>query len=200
MDDDILATFKIIIIGETHVGKSSLMLRLTDDKFETDQTLTIGVDFKTKIMNIDGVNIKLAIWDTAGQERFRTLISAYYRDALGAILVYDVTNKKTFENLETWLKELELHGTKSNIAKIIVGNKTDMPNREVSREDGIRFAKKHRTLFLETSAKTNENVRTAFEEVVKQIMETESLFDNRSSNGTVDIDDHRGHESSCNYC
>jgi len=95
MGDDLLTTLKILIIGESGVGKSSLMLRFTEDEFDSEQALTIGVDFKTKVMNVDGVNVKLAIWDTAGQERFRTLTPSYYRDAQGAILVYDTTKKKT---------------------------------------------------------------------------------------------------------
>lgn len=147
----------------------SLMLRFTDDDFDSDQALTIGVDFKTKVINIDGVNVKLAIWDTAGQERFRTLTPSYYRDAQGAILVYDTTKKNTFQKIDSWLNELDIYGTRPNMAKMIVGNKIDDPKREVSRDDGFRFAKKHRTMFVETSAKTSEGVRSAFEEVVRKV-------------------------------
>lgn len=104
----------------------SILLRFTDDNFDPDQTLTIGVDFKTKRLDVEGDIVKLAIWDTAGQERFRTLTPSYYREAQGAILVYDVTNYSTFSKLETWLNELETYSTKSNIVKMIVGNKIDM--------------------------------------------------------------------------
>lgn len=100
-------------------------MRFTEDNFDPDQTLTIGVDFKTKRLTIDGNTVKLAIWDTAGQERFRTLTPSYYRDAQGAILVYDVSNRATFVKLETWLNELDTFSTKQNIVKMIVGNKID---------------------------------------------------------------------------
>lgn len=104
-------------------------MRFTEDNFDPDQTLTIGVDFKTKKVEIEGSTVKLAIWDTAGQERFRTLTPSYYREAQGAILVYDVTNYSTFAKLETWLSELETYSTKANIIKMIVGNKIDKVSR-----------------------------------------------------------------------
>lgn len=126
MDEDIITTLKILIIGESGVGKSSLLLRFTEDNFDPEQNLTIGVDFKTKKLTIDGNSVKLAIWDTAGQERFRTLTPSYYRDAQGAILVFDVTCYQTFSKLETWLSELDTYSTKSDIIKMIVGNKIDM--------------------------------------------------------------------------
>ena len=153
------------------------MLRFTDDDFDQDLALTIGVDFKTKVINIDGVNVKLAIWDTAGQERFRTLTPSYYRDAQGAILVYDVNKRNTFQKLDSWLNELDIYGTKPNMAKMVVGNKIDQGNRELAREDGYKFAKRHRMLFLETSAKTDEGVKEAFEEVVRKV---KSHFDLRA--------------------
>lgn len=101
-------------------------MRFTEDNFDPEQTLTIGVDFKTKKLTVEGNTVKLAIWDTAGQERFRTLTPSYYRDAQGAILVYDVSNYSSFAKLETWLNELETYSTKSNIVKMVVGNKIDM--------------------------------------------------------------------------
>lgn len=101
-------------------------MRFTEDNFDPEQTLTIGVDFKTKRLSVDGNTVKLAIWDTAGQERFRTLTPSYYRDAQGAILVYDVSNYNTFSKLETWLNELEIYSTKRNIIKMVVGNKIDV--------------------------------------------------------------------------
>jgi len=202
MDDNILTTLKLLIIGESGVGKSSILLRFTDDNFDPEQTLTIGVDFKTKKLTIDENTVKLAIWDTAGQERFRTLTPSYYRDAQGAILVYDVNNYSTFSKLETWLNELDTYSTKSNIVKMIVGNKIDMPNREVSREEAMKFARRHQTLYIEASAKTRDNVHCAFEELVHKIIQTPGLWESYSLEGGLQLDD-KDHipESSCSsYC
>ncbi|CRK96488.1 CLUMA_CG010006, isoform A [Clunio marinus] len=170
---------KILVIGESGVGKSSLMLRFTDDKFDANEQPTIGVDFKVKHLELDGEKIYLQIWDTAGQERFRTLIPSYYRDATGAILVYDVTKTSSFQKLETWLEELETN-TNQNITKMIVGNKIDLKDeRRVDREMGKKFAKQQRALFVETSAASNINVQMAFEELVKKILE-DNIFDDRN--------------------
>jgi Ras-related protein Rab-18 len=125
MDDDILATLKILIIGESGVGKSSILLRFTDDLFDAQQAATIGVDFKVKTLTVDGNKTKLAIWDTAGQERFRTLTPSYYRGAQGAILVYDVSSRETFSKLNIWLNELETFANKPDIVKMLVANKVD---------------------------------------------------------------------------
>lgn len=177
MDDQVLTTLKILIIGESGVGKSSLLLRFTDDNFDPEQPLTIGVDFKTKKLTVDGNTVKLAIWDTAGQERFRTLTPSYYRDAQGAILVYDVTSQASFQKLENWLNELDTYSTKSNIVKMIVGNKIDRDVREVTKEEGMKFARRHATLFIESSAKTKDGVQCAFEELVQKIIQTPGLWE-----------------------
>uniref|UniRef100_A0A8C3IXB1 small monomeric GTPase n=1 Tax=Chrysemys picta bellii TaxID=8478 RepID=A0A8C3IXB1_CHRPI len=157
--------------------KESLLLRFTDDTFEPYLNPTIGVDFKVKKMVVDGKPVQLAIWDTAGQERFRTLTPSYYRGAQGVILVYDVTRKDTFTNLMTWLNELEAYATRSNIVKMLVGNKIDKPDREINKREGLQFARKHSMLFIETSAKTRDGVQCAFEEVVIKILQTPGLWD-----------------------
>ncbi|XP_012588221.1 PREDICTED: ras-related protein Rab-18 isoform X2 [Condylura cristata] len=125
MDEDVLTTLKILIIGESGVGKSSLLLRFTDDTFDPELAATIGVDFKVKTISVDGNKAKLAIWDTAGQERFRTLTPSYYRGAQGVILVYDVTRRDTFVKLDNWLSELETYCTRNDIVNMLVGNKID---------------------------------------------------------------------------
>ncbi|ODM93857.1 Ras-related protein Rab-18-B [Orchesella cincta] len=180
--DEILTTLKILIIGQSGVGKSSLLLRFTDDIFDPDQPATIGVDFKVKTLSIDGNLVKLAIWDTAGQERFRTLTPSYYRGAQGAILVYDVSSRASFERLEPWLQELNTYATKSNIVKMLVGNKIDK-DRVVTREEGLQFARRHSMLFIEASAKSKEGVQCAFEELVQKVIQTPGLWESDNRQG-----------------
>ncbi|KAK2146722.1 hypothetical protein LSH36_586g01015, partial [Paralvinella palmiformis] len=127
------------------------------------------VDFKVKTIQVDGNKAKLAIWDTAGQERFRTLTPSYYRGAQGCILVYDVSSKQSFQKLDNWLGELETFATKHDIVKMLVGNKIDKERREVTRDEGLKFARKHHMLFIEASAKTREGVQCAFEELVEKV-------------------------------
>lgn len=200
MDEDILTTLKILIIGESGVGKSSLLLRFTEDNFDPEQTLTIGVDFKTKKLSADGNTVKLAIWDTAGQERFRTLTPSYYRDAQGAILVFDVSSYTTFAKLETWLNELDTYSTKSNIVKMIVGNKIDVDHREVTREQAMAFARRHQTLYIEASAKTKHGVQSAFEELVHKIIQTPGLWESYNDNIQVGNKDHPQQSGCASYC
>ncbi|GMT19254.1 hypothetical protein PFISCL1PPCAC_10551, partial [Pristionchus fissidentatus] len=176
-DQPSITTLKILIIGESGVGKSSLMLRFVDDVFDPEQPATIGVDFRVTSMNVDGNRVKLAIWDTAGQERFRTLTPSYYRGAQGIIFVYDVTNRSTMDRLDHWLTETETYCTKGDAVRMVVANKIDMPNREVSREEGLKLARKYRALFIEASAKTKEGVQCAFEELIEKIIQTPTLWE-----------------------
>ncbi|XP_017763906.1 PREDICTED: ras-related protein Rab-18-B [Eufriesea mexicana] len=177
MDQDVLTVLKILMIGESNVGKSSIILRFTEDEFHENMQSTVGMDYKTKQVTIDGNTVKLAIWDTAGQERFRTLTPSYYRDGQGAILVYDVTDKVTFMKLETWLNELNTYCNKMDIIKMVVGNKIDLPNRAVSTEEGLQFARRHQTLYIESSAKTADGIKCCFEELVQKIIQTPGLWD-----------------------
>ncbi|KAK6259127.1 Small GTPase - like 10 [Theobroma cacao] len=169
--------FKLLMIGDSGVGKSSLLLSFTSDSFE-ELSPTIGVDFKVKYVNAGGKKLKLAIWDTAGQERFRTLTSSYYRGAQGVILVYDVTRRDTFTNLsEVWTKEIELYSTNQDCIKMLVGNKVDKESeRVVTKKEGINFAREYGCLFIECSAKTRINVQQCFEELVLKILDTPSLL------------------------
>ncbi|NWV97382.1 RB18B protein, partial [Machaerirhynchus nigripectus] len=180
-------TLRLPLVGDSAVGKSSLLRRFADGAFEPRLKPTVGVDFKVKKVVVEGRAVQLAIWDTAGQERFRTLTPSYYRGAQGVVLVYDVTRKDTFRGLERWLNELEMYTTSSNTVKMLVGNKTDKPDREVERKEGLQFARKHSLLFIETSAKTQEGVQHAFEELVIKILQTPGLWDKSTEKQGVQL-------------
>eukprot|EP00602_Paraphysomonas_sp_CaronLab_P003486 CAMPEP_0185024186 /NCGR_PEP_ID=MMETSP1103-20130426/7157_1 /TAXON_ID=36769 /ORGANISM="Paraphysomonas bandaiensis, Strain Caron Lab Isolate" /LENGTH=210 /DNA_ID=CAMNT_0027557087 /DNA_START=77 /DNA_END=709 /DNA_ORIENTATION=+ len=176
--------FKILLIGDAGVGKSSILLQFTDGYFNDNLQSTIGVDFKVKVMDVAGPDgrpkrVKVTIWDTAGQERFRTLTSSYYRGAQGIILVYDVTRKETFDSLSMWLQEVEQFsmGGGKEVVKLLVGNKVDQ-QRVVSREDADEWARSRGMLFMEASAKTKEGISQVFNEVVQKILENPTLLSN----------------------
>lgn len=170
--------FKILIIGDSGVGKSCLMLRFTDDTFNERQLATIGVDFKVKYLKENGKRLKLAVWDTAGQERFRTLTASYYRGAQGIILVYDCTQPQTFDNIKPWLQEVATHSTHEAAVKLLVANKVDLEGqRQVTTQQGEEFALEHGMIYIETSAKTKLKVQEAFGELVLKIMETPELLE-----------------------
>ena len=149
--------FKILIIGESGVGKTCLLLRFTEDSFTTTFLTTIGIDFKIKIINLENKLIKLQIWDTAGQERFRTITKTYYKGAHGIILTYDVTDQDSFKNIRNWIKQIEANA-QGNVKRVLVGNKCDKPDRVVTEEEGKKLADDYSMSFFETSAKTNKNV------------------------------------------
>ncbi|XAR52315.1 hypothetical protein NMG60_11020304 [Bertholletia excelsa] len=178
-------SFKVLLIGDSGVGKSSLLLSFISSSLQSpsDISPTIGVDFKIKLLTVGGKRLKLTIWDTAGQERFGTLISSYYRGAHGIILVYDVTKRETFMNLsQIWAREVELYSTNHDCVKILVGNKVDRDGeRAVSFEEGMALAKEHECIFVECSAKTRENVQQCFRDLTLKILETPSLLEKGSA-------------------
>merc|ERR1712118_440126 len=154
--------FKYIIIGDTGVGKSCLLLQFTDKRFRADHDLTIGVEFGARLVTIDSKQIKLQIWDTAGQESFRSITRSYYRGAAGALLVYDITRRETFNHLANWLEDARQHAN-PNMTIMLIGNKSDLTHRRaVTTEEGQQFAQEHGLVFMETSAKTAHNVEEAF--------------------------------------
>ncbi|CAJ1427413.1 unnamed protein product [Effrenium voratum] len=162
--------FKYIIIGDTGVGKSCLLLQFTDKRFRTDHDLTIGVEFGARLINIDNKQIKLQIWDTAGQESFRSITRSYYRGASGALLVYDISRRDTFNHLTRWLEEARQNAN-ANMVIMLIGNKCDLDRREVTYEEGAQFARDHGLIFRETSAKTAQNVEEAFIQTARKIYE-----------------------------
>ncbi|KAA3482159.1 ras-related protein RABA2a-like [Gossypium australe] len=168
-DEEYDYLFKIVLIGDSGVGKSNLLSRFTRNEFCLESKSTIGVEFATRTLQVEGRTVKAQIWDTAGQERYRAITSAYYRGALGALLVYDVTKPTTFENVSRWLKELRDHAD-SNIVIMLIGNKTDLKHlRAVSAEDGQSYAEKEGLSFIETSALEAINVEKAFQTILSEI-------------------------------
>jgi Ras-related protein Rab-8A len=161
---------KLLIIGDSGGGKSAILQRFTQNEFVTSHITTIGIDFQTKSMIIDGSAVKLMCFDTAGQCRFRTITEAYYRGADGVIMVYDVTRKESFDNISYWVRNLEQHSS-NNIPKVLVGNKTDQTfEKIVTTSDGQALATTHDMPFFETSAKTGENVDATFTTLAKTIL------------------------------
>lgn len=161
--------FKLVLIGDSGVGKSNLLSRFTRNEFNLESKSTIGVEFATKSLTVDGKVIKAQIWDTAGQERYRAITSAYYRGAVGALLVYDVSRHVTFENVSRWLKELRDH-TDPNIVVMLIGNKSDLRHLvAVQTKEGKELAESEALYFMETSALEATNVENAFTEVLTQI-------------------------------
>nr|POE82508.1 isoform 2 of ras-related protein rab-11b [Quercus suber] len=155
--------FKVVLIGDSGVGKSNLLSRFTRNEFNLDSKSTIGVEFATRSIQVDAKTIKAQIWDTAGQERYRAITSAYYRGAVGALLVYDISKHQTYENVTRWLKELRDHAD-TNIVIMLVGNKSDLRHlRAVPTEEAKEFASTNGLSFIETSALDASNVELAFQ-------------------------------------
>eukprot|EP01089_Gocevia_fonbrunei_P013873 TRINITY_DN365_c0_g1_i1.p1 TRINITY_DN365_c0_g1~~TRINITY_DN365_c0_g1_i1.p1 ORF type:complete len:222 (-),score=50.51 TRINITY_DN365_c0_g1_i1:93-758(-) len=161
--------FKVVLIGDSGVGKSNLLTRFTRNEFNLESKATIGVEFATRSIKCDDKTIKAQIWDTAGQERYRAITSAYYRGAVGALLVYDISKGSTFENIERWLNELRDHAD-STIVIMLVGNKSDLRHlRAVRTEQASAFAEKNGLAFIECSALDSTNVETAFSKILTEI-------------------------------
>ncbi|XP_044461310.1 ras-related protein Rab2BV-like [Mangifera indica] len=161
--------FKIVLIGDSGVGKSNILSRFTRNEFCLESKSTIGVEFATRTLKVEGKTVKAQIWDTAGQERYRAITSAYYRGAVGALLVYDITKRQTFDNVQRWLRELRDHAD-SNIVIMLAGNKSDLNHlRAVPAADSQVLAEKEGISFLETSALEALNVEKAFQTVLLDI-------------------------------
>eukprot|EP00756_Hemistasia_phaeocysticola_P021266 Hpha_TRINITY_DN15765_c0_g1::TRINITY_DN15765_c0_g1_i1::g.39498::m.39498/K07910/RAB18; Ras-related protein Rab-18 len=192
-------SFKLLMVGDSGVGKSSILLRFADDQFDPSIGSTIGIDFKMKTLAVNhqgkDLSLSLKIWDTAGQERFRTLTSSYYRGAHGVILVYSISDRESFNHVGTWLREVDSFKTFDDVAKLLVGNKRDLEEeRAVSREEAQAVAQEHGMLWIECSAKTKEGIRQAFTELSCKILDTSSLVAptrQPSSGGGVQLGDQR---------
>lgn len=169
-EEDYNFVFKVVLIGESGVGKTNLLSRFTRNEFNHDSRTTIGVEFSTRTIMVEGLTVKAQIWDTAGLERYRAITSAYYRGAVGALLVFDITKHQTYDCVERWLKELYDHAD-ANIVVMLVGNKTDLTDsaREVPSDEAKMYADNNGLLFIETSALDSTNVELAFETILTDI-------------------------------
>lgn len=171
---------KFIIIGDSSIGKSNILLRFTDNRFQSSHDSTIGVEFATKIISRQNTVYKLQIWDTAGQETFRSITRSYYRGTIGCLMVYDITNRESFESLEYWMSDFRKY-CDPNTVIILIGNKADLiDKRQVSYDEGKEFAEKHGFSFFETSAKTGINIADCFNNVVDKI-------NNKIKSGDIDL-------------
>lgn len=163
-------TFKIIILGDSQVGKTCILKRYVHDAFTTSTRTTIGADFDSKVLKIDEKVVNLNIWDTAGQEVYRAITNQYYRQASGVFIVFDVTAKRSFENVKGWLKDIKKNCDDQDIIKILIGNKVDLA-REVTTEEAGSFALRNKMGYIETSAQENINIEMAFEEITKILLQ-----------------------------
>lgn len=184
-DNQDVLSFKIILLGDSTVGKTSLILRFCDDKFMEIGTSTIGVDTKTKDIRHNGKKIELEIWDTAGQERFRTLAKNSYQGSDGILLVYDITQKKTFNNIKHWYDNIKNAIDINKVAIILVGNKSDLPDHQVKKENYEKFCEQYKLQVIETSCKDNINVEETFNALIEKMLklydDDKKEFKNRAS-------------------
>ena len=168
--------FKVLLLGDSDVGKSSLILRYTEETFNSKLVNSIGVDFKMKKKEIDGKIIKVQIWDTAGHERFRSITYSYYRGANAIIIVFDLSDKKSFINIIEWLKQIEKHA-KENVFKFLVGNKSDLiDERKVTYEEAKKYADEHDLPYIETSAKEGININELFDSSITTFLNMTKSF------------------------
>ena len=174
---------KLLTLGDTEVGKTSIVLRYSDDKFHQNKISTIGVDFKVKMITKGNEKIKISIYDTAGQERFKNIVKHYYKGANGILLIYDISKRITFEKLQFWLDDLKENADIDNLFIYLVGNKNDKKEeREVTFEEGNKFAKEKKLPFIEVSAKTGENINQLFDDMIKGTILKIVNFDKKYNN------------------
>ncbi|CAG9331981.1 unnamed protein product [Blepharisma stoltei] len=172
MDTEYDYLYKIVLIGDSGVGKSNILLRFTRNEFNKESKSTIGVEFSQKNLKIGEKTIRIQIWDTAGQDRFRAITSTYYRGAIGALLVYDICNHNSFDHIDRWLKELRDHVDPESVIVMLVGNKCDLEEKRAVRpEDALSFSQRNSMAFMETSALESTNIEQAFEKLVSLIYE-----------------------------
>ena len=181
--------FKIILLGDSGVGKTSLLSRYTDEEFIENRPCTINTDFKIKSMIIDEYSsAQITIWDTCGQERYRSIARGYFKDAHGILLIYDVTDKRSFTDLDIWIEEIKKNTIKEDISIILIGNKTDSKFRNINTEQAENFAKNNNLMYCETSCKEGRNIENAFEMITKDIIKKQNnnnFYEDKDNNVKV---------------
>lgn len=192
-----MTSFKFIVIGSSGVGKTAILRRLVDDVFVTDSQSTIGVEFLTTTLDVDGNQVKLQIWDTAGQERFRSIAKAYFRSAVGVILVFDLTERKTFEDLDRWLQDVHTL-CDPNAVVTLIGNKSDLTaNRTITESEVESFAKLQQLTYLETSALGGTNIQEAFQRTASAVYRQSKKPSPSPPNPSPNLDDNNGKKKCC---
>ena len=195
MENNIYNIFKILLLGESHVGKTEFISRFIDDKLRSENLLIpIGINFKVKTINFKGKKIKLNIWDTDGQERIRNITQVFYKGAHALIFMYDVTDQNSFKNLSNWIKQVEAHGEK-NIVKVLVGNNCDKLDRVVTEEEGKKLAEDFSIGFFETSHKTDKNVSEVFYYLIDEILKANRI--NLSDSINLDVKYKKNKKEKC---
>lgn len=189
-------TIKLMILGESQIGKSCLIQRYVKNDFGVGYLTTVGIDFQIKYITIQDKNIKLQIWDTAGQERFKNISKNYFQASQGFIVAYDITSRESFNGVKTWVKEIDNHAPKG-VKMILIGTKCDLEKREVCAEEGKEFADKRGIPFLETSAKNDINVATTFETLAKNIFNAEEPGPNERKSIVLSKDNNETNKKEC---
>nr|AAC47440.1 rab6 [Plasmodium falciparum 3D7] len=183
--DSGLNKYKLVFLGEQAVGKTSIITRFMYDTFDNNYQSTIGIDFLSKTLYLDEGPVRLQLWDTAGQERFRSLIPSYIRDSAAAIVVYDITNRQSFENTTKWIQDI-LNERGKDVIIALVGNKTDLGDlRKVTYEEGMQKAQEYNTMFHETSAKAGHNIKVLFKKIASKLPNLDNTNNNEAN--VVDI-------------
>ena len=194
--------FKIVLIGDSSVGKTNILSKYLSDEFDPDSKATVGVEFGTKNLKIENNIVKVQIWDTAGQERYRSRTSAYYKGAKGAFIVYDITNKKSFDNLDKWILDLKTNGD-DKLSVILLGNKSDLEDKRViSTEEGKKKAELNKFSFMETSALNGNNIEKAFTELIMEVyqnnhemIENQAKVNVKVNKNSVELDKGKNEEN-----
>ena len=184
LDSEYDYLFKLILVGDSYVGKTNILSKYIKNEFNQNTKSTVGVEFGAKLLKIEDKIIKAQIWDTAGQERYKSITSAYYKGAKGAFIVYDITNRLTFESVDKWVQDLNLNSDK-NITLLLIGNKKDLADkRDVTKEEGEEKAKSFGLAFLETSALTGENIDKVFDYMLKEVYNKITI--EKANSGEID--------------